>query len=180
MDFKDIIYNRNPLLILSYISRYRKNIYGSQMAAEIGINQGSTSILLKNFKEMGILDSQDIGRTILYNANSDNPIIKAFRVFENLIEINLLVYELKDYSRKIILFGSCSRGEDTVESDIDIFIIVDEDGKELVINKISEYKSNRAISPVIVTPLEMMDMAESDEVFMKEVEKGIELWGGKI
>ena len=61
-----------------------------------------------------------------------------------------LVKQLKGFTRKMALFGSCSRGEDTVESDIDIFIIADDDAQTDVRRILSDFKSDREIKPVIV------------------------------
>lgn len=178
MDIKDKFFNRNPLLILSYLSKNNGMLYGKKIAEDIGINQGSTSIILKNFNKIGLIKSENVGKTILYSINKENPLIKHFRIFENLIEINDLVENIKPYSREIILFGSCARGEDNQESDIDLFIVADDDNKEIIMEKIDNYEIDREIKPVIVSSLELIEMEESDKVFLNEVNRGIKLWEG--
>lgn len=44
----------------------------------------------------------------------------------NIYELHDIVQLLRDKSIKIILFGSCALGEDTIESDIDVFVLTDE------------------------------------------------------
>ena len=168
--------------MLSYLSRNRndKSIYGKKIADDIAANQGSISMLLKDFRELGILNSENIGKTIVYKVNEDNPITKSFRVFENLLEINDLVQIIKPYSRKIILFGSCARGEDTSISDIDLFVVADSDNQEHIREKISNYEIGRQINPVIVGTLELIELEENDKVFIKEIYSGIQLGGGNI
>jgi predicted nucleotidyltransferase len=178
MKVKDELFNKNPLLILSYLSKNNRMLYGRKIAEDIGINQGSTSIILKKFKEMGLLESENAGKTILYRVNKENPIIKHFRIFENLIEINDLVKSIKPYSREIILFGSCARGEDNQNSDIDFFVVADDDNYEAIREKIETYEIDREIKPIIVNSLELMEMEENDKVFLEEVNKGIKLWEG--
>lgn len=175
---KEFFYNRNPMKVLSYLSKNKNDefLYGSKIAEEIGVNQGGTSIALKKFKEMGIVNSENVGKTLVYQIKKENPLVKAFRVFENLFELNELIERMKQNSRKIILFGSCATGEDDKDSDIDIFIVTDD--KEKVSEEISTYKSDRKISPVIVTPLELCEMNEKEKVFLHEIETGIEVWGG--
>lgn len=176
---KEFLYNKNPMKVFSYLSKSKndENLYGSKIAEDIGINQGGTSIGLKRFKEMNILESENVGKTVVYRTKKDNPLVKAFRVFENILELNELIESIKPYSRKIILFGSCATGEDNIDSDIDIFIIADE--KDRITEEISITETERKISPVIVTPLELSEMNEKEKVFLSEIERGIELWGGE-
>jgi predicted nucleotidyltransferase len=170
------IYNKNPLLILSYISKKKRDVYGSQIATEIGVNQGYASVLLKTFEEMGIVNKESKGKTILFNVNNGNALVKAFRVFDNLVEINSLIQEIKAHSKKIQLFGSCACGEDGYDSDIDLLIVAFESEKETIYSKIRNFEIDRKISPVIVDPLELIEMDKSDKAFLNEVEKGIILW----
>ncbi len=178
---KDTLYNRVPLQILSFLTKQRdgQNIYGKKIADELRISQGGTSTILKQFTSLGILEGKAIGKTIVYNIDYNCPLVKSFRVFENLLELNELVESLKQYCRKIILFGSCSRGEDTHDSDIDIFIVTDNEFTDTIRKKISEYYNEREIKPVISDALELIQMEKNDKVFLQEVNKGIVLWGGK-
>ena len=176
---KEVLYSKNPMQILSYLSKNstEDKLYGSKIAEELRINQGSTSVLLKKFEEWGIIQSKNLGKTLIYNINDENPIFKYFRIFENIVELTDLISQIKNNSKKIVLFGSCSTGEDTINSDIDLFIVSEE--KELVRERISVYELDREINPVIVTTLELIKMEKEDEVFINEVQKGIELWGGE-
>ena len=148
------------------------------MEKNIGINQGSTSVILKEFKNMGLLKSENAGKTVLYNIDKHSPLVKSFRVFENLLGINRLVEEVKPYARLIILFGSCATGDDKLNSDIYLFIVADDDDKDFVRDEVSSYKIDREINLVIVNTLELIDMEETDKVFVEEIYKGIKLWEG--
>ncbi|OGO81630.1 MAG: hypothetical protein A2Y21_05325 [Clostridiales bacterium GWC2_40_7] len=178
---KDIIYNKLPIQILSYLTKQRDGdaIYGSMLADTLKISQGATSTFLKQLRGMGILHSHNVGRTLVYNVDSRNPLLRQFRVFDNLLEITELVNEIKQYSRKIILFGSCAQGRDTHDSDIDLFIVADGDHHDIIRKSISDFQAEREIKPVIIDSLELIEMEQNDKVFLEEVNKGIELWGGQ-
>jgi predicted nucleotidyltransferase len=180
LDPKGLFYNRVPLLILSFLTKQRnnQNIYGKKLAEELKISQGGTSIILKQFESFGILESKSVGKTVVYSLLYDNPLVKSFRVFENLLELNELIEELKQYCRKIILFGSCSKGEDTYKSDIDLFIVADQDFMDNIRSRIGDFRIEREIKPVIIDALELINMEENERVFLQEVNKGIILWGG--
>lgn len=178
---KDIIYNKLPMQVLSYLTKQRDDdaVYGSKLADTLNISQGATSTFLKQLQGMGILQSRNIGRTLVYNVDNRNPLLRQFRIFDNLLEITELVNEIKRYCRKIILFGSCARGEDTYDSDIDLFIVADGDHHDIIRKIISDFQAEREIKPVIIDSLELIDMEQNDKVFLEEVNKGIELWGGQ-
>lgn len=180
-NIKDSLYNRVPLQILSFLSKQRngQDIYGKKLAEEIKISRGGASTILKQMEGLGILESKVVGKTILYNIEHNSPLVKSFRIFENLLELNELVEELKQHCRKIILFGSCSRGEDMHDSDIDLFIVADKEFADIIRKEIGEYNIEREIKPVIFDALELIQMEKDDKVFLQEVNKGIVLWGGK-
>ncbi len=174
---KELIYNRNPMQILSYLSKHANDDnLSSHIAKKISISIGSAHNILKQLNAFGIAKSKTIGKSIIYNVDKNNPILKAFRVFENLIELEPLVSKLKLHSRKIILFGSCSVGTDSGSSDVDLLIVADDDEKDYVFSVIKEFNYDREINPVLVDLMEYMEMENSDKIFYDEIQKGIELW----
>ncbi len=171
------LYNQNPLLLLSYLSKNQnKRLILSQIAEETGLSIGSVHKTLKEFELMSLIHLEKVGRSTLFRINKMNPLVKSFRVFDNLVDINDLVSEIKDISKKIILFGSCAVGTDTNDSDIDIFILTDTDLKRTVEDKVFSYKSDREIRQVIVDTFELMEIEKNDKVFYDEVMKGIVIW----
>lgn len=174
---KEIIFNKNPLLIMSYLSRNKtqENI-SAHIAKELELGAGSVHQILKQFEDKGVVIAKRLGKTILYELDKRNPLVKTFRVFDNLLDLDSLFICLKTYCRKIILFGSCATGTDTNSSDIDLFIVADEDDKDNVQSIISNYYSTREIKPIIVDTIELMELENSDKVFYNEVMKGIEIW----
>lgn len=177
IQIKDFIFNKNPMLVLSYLTKnVLKNNMATHIAKELSLSAGSVHAILKKFEGLGIADSKRVGNSVIYEVRKNNPMIKSFRIFDNLLEIEQLIDELKKHTRKIILFGSCSRGEDNSESDIDLLIIADETEKDIAMELINGYTIEREIKPIIVDEIEFMDMEKSDAVFYKEIMKGIELW----
>ena len=88
-----------------------------------------------------------------------------------------MIAKLKNLCKKAVLYGSISRGEDYPESDIDIFILTT--NPEVVKNSLLSAKIKRKIQAVIKTPSEMPDFREKEEVFYKEIDRGIVLWEDK-
>jgi predicted nucleotidyltransferase len=176
----EYLYNRNPMLILSYVTKHEgqsPELTVSKISDKLGLSIGSVYEILKKFNDMELVTGLKIGHAIIYGPKRENPLIRHFRIFDNLLSLAGLVRQLKHYSRKIILFGSCSRGDDTIESDIDLFILADDDMQSLIRNIISEYRLDRELKPVIVNSIEFIEMQNSDRVFYEEIQKGFILWG---
>ena len=74
------------------------------------------------------------------------------------------------------MFGSCGRGDDTINSDIDLFILTDNGNKDKINNIIESTKCERQINPVIVDTVEIMQLEKDDKTFYNEINKGIILW----
>ena len=176
-NFINILYNKNSLLVLAYIS---KNVFEENTATSIARNLNlavsSVHFILKVFETNGLVKTRTIGKSIIYETDKQNPIFKTFRTFDNISNILPMIEQIKLLSRKIILFGSCSRGEDTINSDIDLFVLTDTGNKGKINNIIDDTKCERQINPVIVDTVEFMQLEKEDKTFYNEINKGIILW----
>jgi hypothetical protein len=76
--------------------------------------------------EENLVKSQKIQRIILYCANRDSDDFKRIKIFHNirsLYESGLIGYINDELSfPTIVLFGSKARGEDTEDSDVDLYV----------------------------------------------------------
>lgn len=85
------------------------------------------------------------------------------------------------HAQKVVLYGSCAKGEETPDSDVDLFIVVNTN--ENFFNRIAHVKgiirdirNGLAISPIVLSPEELEKRIEIGDVFINEIlEKGISL-----
>ncbi len=161
--------------VLKYLARSPgKEFYLREIAKALGISVGGCHKILKNLHEMNLIDKRASGRNIYYRIGERNPAVRHFKIFVNIQDLNHIVEGLKDKTRKIILFGSCATGEDTLESDIDLFIITED--VKTVKNRIERRIEGRSVKPVILAPHEFITLKKKDRSFYDEVNKGITLW----
>jgi len=164
--------------ILIFLARNPdKQFYIREIAKIMNKSVGGTHKTLKSLKEMDFIKENKSGKNIYYHINQMNPSVNNFKIFITINELKILVDKLKEISEKIILFGSCSTGEDTYESDIDLLVITNE--KEKVNKKIINTKINRKIQAVVVNTVDLMKIKEKDKGFYQEINKGITLWDVK-
>jgi len=153
-----------------------QSFYGRQISRRLKISLGAVHGALLLFEKLGVLLSQNIGKTKLYRMESFNPIINAFKILNTLLIIEPLIESLKKNSRRIILYGSYSTGTFTSESDLDLFIVSDE--KEKIRNNIESFtrKTNLDIRHLIKSLFEWIALEKEDPEFYAEVNLGLTLW----
>ena len=165
----------NSLKVLSYIAGHPgENLLAKEIEAATGISTMGVYLALKEFEAALYITADKKGKSFTYRLNHKNPQIRQFKVLKNVIELGPLVEKLKEYSDKIILFGSAARGEDGADSDYDLFIQTEE--KESVEGIIAGYKRGRKIQVKQAGAVELAAIKKNDGVFYGEVMRGITLW----
>jgi len=163
--------------VLIFLARNpNKEFYVRELAKILNKSVGGVHKTLKSMATMGLISEKKSGKNVYFQISQRNPSIKNFKVFMTINELLPLVHNLKDLSGKIILFGSCATGDDTINSDIDLFVLTTE--KENVKKHLVKKIRGRDIQPIIVNTAEFMKLKEQDKAFYKEVNKGIILWDG--
>lgn len=174
----DIFAATNSLKVLSYLAQDpSKELLVSEIQKATLASRAGVYFALKELMRQGLVSQERRGKVIFYRIVYDDAAIKQFKILKNVFSLRSIVAKLKPFSRKIVLYGSYSRGENDHSSDIDLFILSKdpEASKEAV----SSIKTKQKIQAVIKTAAEMTSFKESEKVFMQEVERGIVLWEGK-
>ena len=83
------------------------------------------------------------------------------------------VDKIKRNCKEIILFGSAARGEQTADSDIDLFILTHD--PECVKKEFAECKQKMLFSPIIKTPNQWSELEIKEPEFYNEVKRGTKL-----
>lgn len=149
-----------------------REFYGQEIADKIKASKAAASGLLKFLSGRGIIMKKVKGRMGFYQISRNSPELKKFRINSALEKINPLLPKLKKHSQKIILFGSASRGEQTLGSDLDLFIL-SADKKKV---KAALEKTGLRIQPIIKTPGEWSELEITEPEFYREIKNGITLY----
>lgn len=172
--------NLTPLgmKMLTFLARNpNKEFYLREIAKATQGSVGGTHNVLKSLYAMDFIKERKSGKNLYYQINNTNPSIKNYKIFMNISELNAIINEIKDKSEKIVLFGSCAVGEDTVNSDIDLLILSKD--KKSINDYLKKKKLSRKIQAVVVTAAEFIRLKERDKAFYKEITKGLTLWSGQ-
>jgi DNA-binding transcriptional ArsR family regulator len=162
------------LQVLDYLTLAKEPVFVSQIARDIGLGKSSVSRALRTLKKYSFFKYLKQGNAVYCQLNRQSPVIAKFRVALNLIDIEPRLTPLKKIADKIVLFGSCSQGTDTLESDIDLLVIARDKTKAIKITQ--GIKLSRKAQWVIKTPQEYIVISNKEPVFAEELGHGIALW----
>jgi len=174
----DIFNATNSLKVLSCLAdKPGEELLGREITRSTGISRGGVYLALKELIRQEFVSVTKHGRFFSYSVIYNDPAVKQFKVLKNILVFKSAVSKLKSISRKIIMYGSCARGENDASSDIDLFIIAKDPAavKEVV----SSIKTNQKIQAVIKTSSELAEFKDREKVFTHEVDRGIVLWEEK-
>lgn len=174
----DIFGATNSLKVLSYLAEYPgKEFLSSEIQKAISISRAGVYIAFGELTRQNLVSKIKKGNQLFYSIIYDDSAIKQFKILKSVLALRPLVSKLKSLSKKIILYGSTSRGENDPTSDIDLFILSNE--PDSVKNIIAAIKAMQKIQSVIKTPSELADFRGKEKTYYAEVDRGITLWEKK-
>ena len=150
--------------------------YEREVARKTNVSRASAHKILVMLASEDFLSRQERGRMRMYRLNVKDPTVKQLKIAVNTFALKKLVDSLKSCSRRVVLFGSCSQGTDTKESDVDLLIVAAE--KEPVSKLLSDFNrgSDRKIAPIVVDMNEFIRLKSEDKPLYENIERGIVLW----
>ncbi len=163
---------RKIIRLLAY--HPEREFYAQEVAEKTACSKASATTILKELADKKIVYKEKRGHMKFYQVNPESMDVKRFKIDLVLENINSLLSKLKNVSRKIILFGSASRGEQTADSDIDLLILTND--KDRVQKILSNTSQKLGVKPFIKTPSEWSQMEVTNPEFYREVNGGITLY----
>ena len=167
---------KNCEKIILFLGNYpEKRFFSKEIAEKLSISLGGTHNALKYLAKEKIVEQEQKGNMKFYCINEENSLAKQSKITAVIKELSVLIEKIKDDCISIILFGSASRGEQTNDSDIDLFVLTHNPG--LIKSKIAKNKSKSKINPIIKTPNQWSELEIKEPEFYNEVKQGIKLFG---
>lgn len=137
---------------------------------------------LKILKEIGLISSVQKGRMVYYRAVRSHPAFKDLKhLFLKSVSLGESVRQaLTPFGNKILsafIFGSVAKGNESLDSDIDLFIIADLTLFELV-KALSPLSKNlkRELNPTIFKQSEFQERILKKDHFLLQVIASPKLW----
>jgi len=169
----------NNKKIINLLADYpNQSFFTKEISEKLKISLGGTHNSLKELAKEKIVSVEQRGNMKFFQINFYNSLVKQLRSAFAVEKLSKIISKIEMGSKEIILFGSASRGEQSAESDLDLFILADNSQK---IKEIMEKERVKLpIKAIIKTPNEWGEMEIKDPEFYLEVKKGIKLYEQKF
>ena len=171
---KNILISTNAQKALAWLSDNPGREYlAGEIKKATGLSKSGTNFALRDLVKSGALKREKRGKLYLYTLDHRHPAVKQIKVLITVVALMPLLLKLSSGVEKIILYGSAARGENTKDSDIDLFVVTH--APEAARKIVDGLKPGKKIQLIARTPLKYVEMAKTDPVFYHEVERGIVL-----
>lgn len=175
---RKILVATNRQKILDFLIQYPGNEFlEKEIQKATKISKSGVNFALRDLYKTKLVKKQKRGKISFYSISFDHPIVKQLKMLKTLVNLEPLIEKIKKLSKKIILYGSCSRGENTSESDIDLFIVTN--NSNMINMAVKKNRKSEIIKWIARSPLEYIEMEKTDPTFYKEIELGITVWESK-
>ena len=153
-----------------------REFYQREIARMARVSVGATNQTLRVLSDREIVTRERRGRMFFYRYNLKNPVARQLKILSNVGNLDRLVKQLGEHSKRIILFGSCAEGSDVKNSDMDLFVLTDE--KTRARETIDQFKgrTNRRVAPIILSANEFVALRSKDKPLHDRILGGIVLW----
>ncbi len=156
-----IFSTRQRVIILRSTIFNRGNVSVSNTAKKTGLSKGLVSKYFDILLKKGVLASAD-GKLYV----SDSPITKGIKILLNIETIDVKMITEFPFVEALGLYGSCARGENTSDSDMDIWIRVKASSDEELASLSSRIREAHENSRTIyLTEDKIRRMKKEDELF---------------
>ena len=171
---KSIFSTKERIKILKAVIFSDQPISVNVIAARLKISKGLVSKYLDVLLRKGIAKKSN-GKYLIV----DSLITKATKILLNITGIDAGIFKKFDFVEAVGLYGSCAKGENTDESDVDIWVKVKDvsDEKAASLTAVMN-KKIKNVKPLFLTTKKIEKMKKDDELFYHSLSFGsIMLYG---
>ena len=165
---KDIFSTEERIKILKNIVFTEKHISVNSIAVKLKVSKGLVSKYLDLLVKEGIA-KRSKGKYLIV----DSAITKGTKILINISGIDISIFKKYEFVEAAGLYGSCAKGEDFEDSDIDIWIKIKDvkDEKIASLTALINKKMDRA-KPLFLTIKNIEKMKKEDELFYHSLSFG--------
>lgn len=162
---------KNSKILIFFLNNPAIELSQLEIIKKVSIAKATAVKWLEFLVQNNVLNCKKIGVTKLYKLNNENIIVKQLKILNILIQLEPLK-KIKNKEIELYLYGSCARGEQTENSDIDLLVIGNIHRNEIIneIDNLSK-KINKKINFKIFTNMHWSTIQKKDKAFYTRIEK---------
>jgi predicted nucleotidyltransferase len=183
----EALFPRSRSAVLSALtSAGDEGLHLREVARRTELNSKTVMRELHALRDAGILVSRDVGRQVVYRLNPDCPIVDELRsIIRKTVGLaGVLQAALEPFAERIVqayVYGSHARGEERVDSDVDLMMVGSVSLRELSSALREAGRSlRRTINPTLYTVEAYKKELKARDSFVSRVDHGprLDLVGG--
>lgn len=180
----ETLFTKTQQRVLGYLfGQPDRSYFANQLINLTGSGSGAVQRELNKLVASGLVNSEMRGNQRHFQANKSAPIFKELtQIVQKTFGMNYPISEALAPYRELIkyafIFGSIAKQEDTVKSDIDIFIVSDKLTYSDLISQLmnTEAKLGRHINATIYTESDLCSRLQSANAFITRVFAQPKIW----
>ncbi len=187
---EEIIGSKAKIKILKYLFGNQASMSENELARIVKVSTMTINRLMKELREVNFVSMERVGNANVWSVNKESYAYAVLsKIMDDISRIPVPLDHLKvtisrnmprTLARRVVLYGSVSRGESRANSDIDLFIVVKSEKEvekiQLYLDKLSNaclsLYGNR-LSPYVLT--EIQSRKRKTLAVFKEINKGIQI-----
>jgi len=140
-----------------------------QIAKLANVSSSTAKRFLDFYNEKRFLQKQKKANLVLFKANTENSVFRFMKIGHFLLKLQSLIDNLKEAypDSSVTLYGSCARGEDDSQSDIDLLVISRKKEKTQLAK--FEKQLERKITLLVYNPQEWEEKTKKDHAFYERI-----------
>jgi predicted nucleotidyltransferase len=195
---EDILGKRSNVSILRVLADKNAELTGRRIAVLTGLNHRTCLLSLEGLQRQGFITRRSVGSANLYRLKRENFLIEQgilplLKLEKGLIismiapVLDIIEKEARPHVQSVVLFGSVARAEEEPDSDIDLCLILDEQGLKERISTLLEpvrehiiraFGNNLSIH--MLTVQELKERYARNDSIIKEIMESKYVWGEQV
>ena len=173
---ENIFSTKQRIKILEAVVFKTGNISVNNIANQLRLSKGLVSKYFDILSKRGTLKKIN-GKLRI----TDSSLVKGIKILLNIKNIDLNIFRRFPFVQSVGLYGSCAKGENTEDSDIDLWIKVSNVSEEKLAALTSKLnKEIKNVKPLFLTDKKIEKAKKEDPLFYHSLAFGsIILYGGK-
>ncbi len=173
---EEVFSTKQRIKILETVMFKVGNISVNNIANQLRLSKGLVSKYFDILAKIGILKKIN-GKLHI----ADSSLVKGIKILLNIKNIGLSIFKRFPFVQSAGLYGSCAKGENTEDSDIDIWIKVSNASEEKLASLTSKLNRKiKNIKPLFLTDKKIKKVKKEDSLFYHSLVFGsILLYGRK-
>ena len=179
-----VLFTNTQQRVLAFLfGQPERSYFANELIHLTGAGSGAVQRELKRLSESGLITSQMRGNQRHFQANPQSPIFQELtqivqKTFGLALPIREALAPYQEAIRCAFIFGSIAKKQDTVASDVDLFVISDSLSYADLVNQLlgTEVRLGRAINTTIYTEADARQRLMDGNAFLSRVLEQPKIW----